>query len=136
MLPCTYQSKYIILDLPSQNSDIVQSIYLLNLLHVYNLFTINTDYYFKLLTCSLDESPFIGETYLIRFVAELRTYIQTNFTSQCLLIITLFLIFYIILLQRDTEFHNGSLPGSSYSYKMLTDMCFGFIMCCLHLDLS
>jgi len=38
--------------------------------------------------------------------------------------------------QRDPKFHNGSLPGSSYSYKMLTDMYLGFIMCCLHLDLS
>jgi len=52
------------------------------MLHVHNLFTINTGgHYFKLITCSLDRSPFIGEMYLICFVVELRSCTQTRFTS-------------------------------------------------------
>jgi len=49
------------LDLSSQNIAINYSIYISSQLHVYNFITINTDQYFKLITCSLDRSPFFGE---------------------------------------------------------------------------
>jgi len=52
-----------------------------NLPHVYNFITINTGHYFKLLTCSLDRSPFVGETCLICFVVEIHSCTQARFTT-------------------------------------------------------
>jgi len=84
LLPCTCQCEHYILDLPSQSIANNHSIYILKRVACVQLYYNNTGHYFKLLTRSLDRSPFVGETYLIFFVAELRSYTQTRFTSSLL----------------------------------------------------
>ena len=83
-LPCYFVSINLNITywtLPSLNIVISYSIIIRDLLHEYNFISTNIDLHFKLITCSLDWSSFVGETCLIYFVAELRTCTQTCFTS-------------------------------------------------------
>jgi len=84
LLPCTCQCEHYILDLPSQSIANSHSIYILKHAAYVQLYYNNIGDYFKLLTRSLDRSPFVGETYLICFVAELHSCTQTRFTSSLL----------------------------------------------------